>query len=285
MPDDLKEQIDEMIGDLETPPVEPPEEKELPEIPDDPAAETPEEAPPEETPPKLEDEVPPVEKPEEPPVEGKEDEPEEDELTTLRKQNEALLKRLEDVEARSKVVEPPVEEKPVEEPPAKPDLKFVDDDVDLDDLLESREKLNELLLKVHNAATLAAEEKTMRSLPQVVLAQVNQQLYLRKNIEKFLEDNEPLRAVRRSVGAIATEVASEHADWPLDKVLDETAERAYKVLGLKRVAKKEVPPPEGDKGGDAKDSPAFVEGTGGKKLKQSDGRTALQKDIDNTLFS
>jgi hypothetical protein len=251
---------------------------------------TPEPAPkpepePEPTPapePEPESESKPMSEPESESEPEPESEPE-DELTSLKKQNELLLQRLEELAsgkpaASSPVTTPPKEK---EEPKEDDDIKFINEDTQLDDLLDDRNKLNKLLNVVYKRGLEASrgllptiEEKILRGLPRTIMAQVQQQAYMQAAVDNLFKEYPALNPVRKTVGAIATEVAAEHADWPLDKVFTEAAERAHKVLGIKKeVIRREE--------GKTK-NPAFIDASSGRN-KESDTRTSMQKEIDELL--
>lgn len=272
---DVAKEINDVLKETPAEPVE--EEKPVVEEKPEEKAKPVEEKPVEE---KGEEKKPVEEKPVEKPVETP---VVEDELTLVRKRNEALLKRLDEIEGRVPA-KPIVEEKPVEgEKPKEPEaIKFLADDVDLDELLDSKEKLNALLnvvyKKAQEDAVKMAQEGTLTSIPRVVLAQVQQQLTIRKTIDGFFEENNDLLAVRKTVGAIANEVAAEHPDWTMPAVLTEAGKKTREVLGLKQVANNV------QKGGDSGDldNASFVK-TGGGRKKITDGRNAVQKEIDDLI--
>ena len=204
------------------------------------------------------------------PVEGED----EDELTSLKKQNELLLQRLEEMSGGNYApVAPPKVEEPRAEDTKSKALSFLKDDEDLDEVLDDKQKLNSLLVRVYEQAMVDARESVLTQIPRTVLAQVQQQIHLRTTVDSFLSEHENLKPVRKTVGVIANQVAAEHPDWDLVKVLGETAERSYKTLGIKRKAL------EKPKGGG---SPAFASGGGSRKVVK-DVRTSVQKEIDDLI--
>lgn len=285
---DFEKEINEVLDIVEKPapaaeekPVEKPVEEPVVPKEEKPVEEKPvEEKPVEEKP--VVEEKPKEELPKEEPLKEGKSVVEEDEVTTLRNANKSLMERLEAVEAARLAGPKPVEAaKPVEVKPVEA-IKFIADDADIDEILDSREKLNELLNVVYNKAkedsAVGSREGILTSIPSVIMSQVRQQLYIHKNIEGFFNEHKQLVPVKKTVGAIANEVAAEHADWSMPDVLKETANRAYKVLGLKQQVE------EGKKGGDNNDleNASFVDAKGGRK-KIADVRSGVQKEIDDLL--
>lgn len=293
----ISEEIDELIGAVEQPPVEtppveePPVEKseelpsEEPPVEEPPEEETPSEEPPAEEPPVEE---PPAAAPEEPPAE---EEPSEETREELLERIKKLTERVEELTVLEPVSPAPAEEPPKEpstpvatpkKPPTEPteeieDIDFLGD-ATIDDVLDNKEAFNKLLNSVVAQASGAAQkkayEKVLLSVPDLVLGHINRQSVISKMVSDFYEANEDLIPVKRTVGAIANTVHAEHPDWQLEEVFKESAIRTRAVLGLKkRTEKKETPI----------GNPAFAKTGGGKTVRKTG--TTLQDEINELLTS
>jgi len=215
----------------------------------------------------------------EPIKEPEEDEPE-DEVASLKNQNELLLRRLDALEGKSKdVVKEP--DDPGEKPDEKKPISFLTDDDDIDEILSKKEKLNEFALRIYQKAiddaSSSTRESVFRSIPQVVVQQVQQQMVLREGINEFFKENKDLIPARKTVGAFANEVVAEHPEWTLKEVFVEAEKKTREALGIKKRALKEVAKSEGDR------NPALVGKIKGNKAKDSDRRSGLQTEIDDII--
>lgn len=231
----------------------------------------------------------PVEEP--PAAEEPAEEEEVDELTALKEQNAKLLAMMEQfAEGKLAVAEP---KKPVTEaaPATIAEVKeaikdevmeFLGPNDDIDEILANKSQTNTLLLKVLKAAKPDVEQlktsirqEILTTLPQVVLAQVQQQITLKKTVDDFMGAHEKLQPVRKTVGIIASQVASEHPEFTLEEVLKESAQRAYTTLGIKQgMVKRQL-----EKGGD---KPSFVD-TKGTRQKVGGTKSAIQREIEELL--
>ena len=93
-----------------------------------------------------------------------------------------------------------------------------------------------------------AVESIMRSFPELVKSQIVQQITVRTAVEKFYTKNEDLVPYKKTVAAIANQVASKYPDQPLDKIFELTGKVARKHLKLKDKAMER----DNGKGGDGK---------------------------------
>ena len=303
MPKDLTKELEEMFGAApEAPPVveplveeppageppvaEPPVEPPVAEPPaeEPPAVIKPLEEPPPEVPPVVE---PQVIEPEVPPaVEPPSEETREELLARIGK----LTDRIEDLTILQPAVpvvpkgdvpkELPPDAKPLETPVplAQPEgpIDFLGD-LGLDDALDSKEALNQVLNNVYQQAERKSYERVLLSIPDMVLGHVNRQSVITQMVGEFYKANEDLVAVKKTVGAVANTIHAENPDWELKDVFKEAAVRTRQVLGMReRVAgTKTVVAPVG--------TPAFAKAGGGKTPK-SGGKT-LQDEIGELLTS
>jgi len=209
------------------------------------------------------------------------DEP--DELATLREQNAKLLERIEGLTPTE--AKPPKEGEDVPTPtpqaaPGEP-MDFIGDE-DLDDILADKDKFNGVLTKI----VTTSMENILRSMPQVVNAQVKQQQTFQTYVDEFYKENEDLAPVRKTVGAVANEVHSEHPDWKLNQIFEETAARTRKMLGLKAKALgkgEDTPSVEEPSPASSQKKPALPGTQRGQKGKGSVPLTGQSKHISDVL--
>ena len=154
-------------------------------------------------------------------------------------------------------------------------------DVNMDEIIDSPEALNKLLVGVYNKAIEAAEtravEKVLRSIPQLVVNYASRHATMADLVRDFYNTNQDLVPVKRTVATVANEVAAEHPDWEVKAVFDEAAARTRKLLGIQ---KREVIKPA-ERG----NSPAFVRKGGSRRAAGADSSSMndLQKEIAETL--
>ncbi|MGW8178300.1 MAG: hypothetical protein ACWGQW_05980, partial [bacterium] len=241
-----------------------------------------------------EEEVPP--EAETPPEGGEETPPdagEEETPLSLEEQNKQLLAKIEELSGRLKQPTeetPQAETPPPEEPPVvkKKELEaqqFLGADDDIDEILDSREKLNALLNKVFTSAveyvqtSVGAPESLtaqINNMPRTIMTQIHFQTQMQNAVNAFYQEHPQLASVKQFVGATADEVQREHKDWSVEQIFTETAERSYKALGLK---KKAVKVKAKDKeGGDA----AFAQGSNNRLPVGNQGGTVADE-IDELM--
>jgi len=188
-------------------------------------------------------------------------------------QNEALLKRLEEVESR---LAKPVEVVKVVEKP-KDEISFLNDDDDIDSILNNKEKLNELAVRIYRKAIEDSGKHTSENMqnfvPQAVVEHVQKHLILKEGIDSFFKENSDLLAVRKTVGAITNDVVAEHGDWTLSQILDEAGKRSREVTGIKK---------RNDANINDNRNPAFAGGNGGRKL-VNENVSAIEKQISDLI--
>lgn len=114
------------------------------------------------------------------------------------------------------------------------DQTFIESDEDLDNVLNSSEGLNKLL----NKANQMAIQHVQKAIPKVVQANVAQQIQLQETVSSFYSENDDLKPHRTFVGKVSERIMSEHPDWSMQKVLEETSKEARKRLKLKGKAEK-----------------------------------------------
>jgi len=276
--DALQNEINDMLGELA-----PGVEEELP-IEDLPAEELPaEEAPAEELP--VEEGLPAEEVP---PI--VEEELGEETMEELQARIAKLTGRVEELTGDSTLEsskeESTKEEKPIEKESPKEELPKLEidpqdflGDTSIDDLVDDKDKFNEVLGKVCTKAVETAKtqvfEKVLLAIPNIVLGHVNRSTVVGEMVKNFYTANEDLVAVKKTVSAVANNLHAENPDWDLDRVFKEAGPKTREVLGMrKQTVKKES--------GGKFDNPAFRKEGGGKPpAKRKD--TSLQTEIDDLL--
>lgn len=78
-----------------------------------------------------------------------------------------------------------------------------------------------------------ASTNTVKSLPTIVMRQVQYAANLNKAVNEFWEKNQDLMPVRKTVGVVTQDVIAEHPDYTIDKVFDEAGKRVRQMLGMK----------------------------------------------------
>lgn len=155
----------------------------------------------------------------------------EDELATLRKQNQALLEQL------GKAYQEPsargVESPSVDETPGVDD---VFGGRTFDQIIESEDSFKDFLGDFAKKVMTRTEERLLQKLPSTVSRLTSEQMETRNIVDTFYAEHSQLAEVKPFVAKVVSVVASEHADWDLSQVLAESADRAYKALGLKKQA-------------------------------------------------
>ena len=260
MPDSIEEQINAMLksGDPEQEPVRQEPVRPEPEIvEEEPGVEVEEEVEPE---PKVEAEPEPeIEKEPEPEPEP---EPVDEWKVKMEAENEKLRSQIEELHRKE---EPKPEPKPE---PAFEEVRFVDDEYDMDDLMRNPKLLNEVLNKVYKAGmdnSRKIQEDTLRGIPEIVKTNVTTQASLKKLADDFWENNSDLKPFRKVAAHVYEEIASENPDWTVAKVFEKVGEETRNRLELHRKAE---PEPEDE----PKKNPRFP------KVKTSRERTKPKTD-------
>ena len=160
---------------------------------------------------------------------------------------------------------PPNSEAPKEQvkptPQQAPSNNVIDfvDDKGFEEVVSSKDKMNQMLTKVYNMAV----QNTYKNTPKMVDNMIRQRTYLNDKVDVFYKENDDLLPYRQFVGFIANEVSSQNPDWDLDKVFVTTAGQVRQRLGLKA---KVI-----DKATQAKTKPAFAQ------AKKSNSRDSADK--------
>ena len=203
------------------------------------------------------------------------DDEDEDELTLLRKQNQLLMEQL-NVAAQQPIKTENNEQ--VEQLAKEVDASTLFGEWKFDEIIENEDSFKKFLGDFAKKISTHTEERLLQKLPTTVSKLTIEQISARETVTSFYDNNKQLAAVKPFVAKVVTTVASEHPEWDLSKVLEESAERAYKALGLKRVVEAQEKKPGAKK-------PAFAGPASGKRGVQNTdaGKTKLEKELEELM--
>lgn len=192
-----------------------------------------------------------------------------DELTLLKKQNEMLMAQL---NALSTL---PEEQPSSVQPKAEPELPAENlfGEWTFDQIIENEDSFKNFLGDFAKKIMHSTEERLLQKLPGTVSKLTAEQIQTRQLVDSFYEEHVELEAVKPFVAKVVSLVASEHGDWSLTQVLDESAKRAYKALGLKKQAVESA------------GKPAFAGPARGKRgeVDPDAGKTKLERELEELM--
>ena len=196
-----------------------------------------------------------------------------DELTLLRNQNKLLTEQLNTISATTPPVEAPKEAEPEVEVSFFGDWKF-------DEIIADEDSFKKFLGDFAKKISESTEERVLKKLPGTVSKLTNEQIEARQCVNTFYANHEQLAAVKPFMAKVVTSVAAEHADWDLEKVLEESAVRAYKALGLKAQVKT-----EGDtSAARTSKKPAFAGPASGRRGETAQAqKSQLEKELEEMM--
>lgn len=195
------------------------------------------------------------------------------ELASLKAQNEALLKQLEEVSRRQEVRSE--ERKFLEFDAAH--YAEVFKDLDLDNVIDTEDHFKQFLLTFASAIHKDVAEKLMPEMPRIANEQVQRHLTIQEIREEFYKNHKVLNPVRSYVAQIANIVAQEDPTKSLMEVLEESAKRAKQALNLTD----EIPTIEEKT--EKKKTPAFVESGSAERSKPKVKLDPLQAEISELI--
>ena len=160
--------------------------------------------------------------------------PETSRVEELVKQVETLSQQILQMKAQAPVTTPPSKESA---PQAQPTEAFdYLDGLDLDDVTTDPKLFNNVLSKIESRIRGAIAEETTRStlmaIPDVVQYQIKQQAALDELVREFYDGNQDLKPVKHTVAMVAQNIASEHPDWTVKQVFEESAVKTREILKL-----------------------------------------------------
>jgi len=178
---------------------------------------------------------------------------------------EKLLNQINDLKGK-------LAEKSSKEPEV--ELESIDflSEISLDDLGSNPEILN----KVFNKILQEAVKSSSKTVPQTVSKQMKESWSAHEISTQFYKDNKDLSNVRNVVKACTEQIISEHEDWEVGQILEESAKRTRESLGMP------IPNTVGDSAAsDVTDvsKASFSEGSrGSRQVVKKD--SALQQELD-----
>jgi len=221
-----------------------------------------------------------------------------DSIEELRAQNQLLMEKINalmgnkgDTPAPAQQPPAPQQQQQQQETGQVQEYNLFEEGEDLDEILSTKDGANKLFSKMINMAVNVSQENLLRAMPGVVKQQVKVQNELLTTINAFYDENKDLQPVRKVMGVVVNEVAAEHQDWTLTAILDETATRVRKMLGLKgqALSKDQATPPAENpsnpkpSGNNKKPALPGAQKTGGSRGKGGDVISDQQKQINELI--
>lgn len=167
------------------------------------------------------------------------------ELTPTEKRVLELEKQLQEMKAQAQAnaqaqPQPAQTPAPAKEEKVLPKLT-IESDEDYRAIFENKDSFIGFVNKIVAQAKTEALEEAYKTIPQATFSYVQQQQGLQQVINDFKAAHSDLFSspeMQQYVAWTANQVQSEHADWHISQVLEETARRAGQVMGLQQQAKK-----------------------------------------------
>jgi len=114
------------------------------------------------------------------------------------------------------------------------ELSVVSDADGLDDVLSSPESFNSAI----NNTLKGFGEQVMKAIPGIVQNAVVQQNSMQEMAKQFYTDNADLGRYKKFVSQVSEKLSSDHPEWGMEKLMDETAQEARKRLNLRKKTQK-----------------------------------------------
>ena len=175
---------------------------------------------------------------------------------------------LAEVERLSKIVS----EKPSITDKRKEEIFDFIKDVDMDDLSSDPKVLNKILNTVAENVEVQTTERVLRSIPQIIMSQIQQHNYSKKIADDFYTEHPDLSNVRQVVKVCAEQIRTDNPDWDTKKILSEAAVRSRKTLGISSSV-------NSINIDNNKSNMSFTK-DGSVRKKDEDQRSAFQKELD-----
>jgi DNA mismatch repair ATPase MutL len=203
------------------------------------------------------------------------------------KEKEIAELRMQLQQFAEKVTAPaPVKEKTPEETAAEVEaakkvvLPFIQNEEIFDEVFKNHQNFNALLTAVVNTA----REQALRALPQVAMRLVDQQLTLKMAAQEFFSHNEDLLPYRQFLGTVANEIESQHPDYTVQQIFEETEKEGRKRLRLVRTQGAPGATITEDRGGNPPEKkPGFVPGSPGGRRSAHSPLTGQDKEIADLI--
>ncbi len=170
--------------------------------------------------------------------EGEDEEQEESEetdLAALKRQNDMLLQRLDQLaeqtgQTRQDVMEG--QQQVQQQAPAITPLEDILTEEDIEKAYSDPKVFNNALRKVYEKAIQDASQVALQQQMPALQQYVGQQIYMRQKADEFYQKNQDLAKHRQFVGHVAQKVVQENPTMTIDQMYSETEKRARKELGL-----------------------------------------------------
>lgn len=215
---------------------------EQPEVGTDPPKEPETDAPTTDEPPVPETDEPKTEPP-------STDAPADDELERIRKENEELRKKIDNMSAPKTTpprTEPPSTFAPIDE------VNFVDG-IDIDEVTRDPEEFNKLLNKIYTKAVestrneyIGNTDKVLTKIPEIVKTNVGIQQRLSKLSEDFYADNADLVPFKKVVSVVFDEIVQQKPNETFENILKDVEKETRNRLELPKGKVKPKPKPTDD---------------------------------------
>ncbi len=193
-------------------------------------------------------------------------------IAELRQQNAKLMEMFQGIQDAKK---PEIETKEEDAVPAS--IQDLFSEVSFDDVMSDQELFITFMQKAMHMAAEQSVERVATNIPQYVINQVEQRNLLTEASQNFYTKHQSLKQHKKIVGMLTNEVIADHQDWGLDQVLDETAERSYKLLNLKKEAIRNAAPTK------PKGRPALNTSLRGRGNKPAPKLSKLQTEINDLI--
>lgn len=145
--------------------------------------------------------------------------------------------------------------------------------LDVDDILESKENLNKVLKNVFEANMKTIKQLTLE-LPKIVSNIAQQYTDMQLTVRDFYQKNPDLAPLKPFVGVVAQHLGAKNPDWSYDKLLEETGKEVRSRLKKLKGSGSEAKPR-------AKQKATFQQPNGTRLPSLSS--EGLQKEIDELL--
>lgn len=207
-------------------------------------------------------------------TEKKVEEPQ-DEIALIKKQNEMLLQRIEELSGKVMNPEQPKQQEEQSQQAGPVVIDVVGDD-DIDDIVSSKELFNAAISKAIMAAEERAVQKILVSIPNIVMKQTQQQAMIKQATDDFYKENPDLEPVKKTVAAVASEIYSTNPQLSITDIFKQSAEKTREILGIRKQAMRVV--------NEQGRSPELVKKTQGNRVKTKPaGLDKMQQELADLL--
>jgi hypothetical protein len=156
------------------------------------------------------------------------------------------------------------------------EYNFIKEGESIDDILSDPAKFNAKIAELYNAAlqrgAQLALEATYKSLPRTISTYAKQQIDVVNTVNEFYQQNKDLIPLKPALVRIAQKVGTEHPEYTLPQLLNESAKAARTIFKMQKTA------PTTSRTRTA--SPAFVQQKGGaNRMTRPKGGKSLEDEV------